>query len=118
MHIERIAGTQRLSGAVLHGDLIYLSGQVPDDRQLDCAGQTEQVLEKVDSLLQLAGSHRANLLSVQIWLKDIERDFAALNQVWSRWLPAGSAPARATLQADLASADVLVEIMAVAARPQ
>ena len=33
MHIERIAGTPRLSGAVLHGDLIYLSGQVPDDRR-------------------------------------------------------------------------------------
>lgn len=118
MHIERIASTPRLSGAVLHGDLIYLSGQVPDDRQGDCASQTEQVLAKIDSLLQQAGSHRSSLLSVQIWLKDIERDFTAMNAVWDRWLPAGGAPARATTQADLASADVLVEMMVIAARPQ
>ena len=116
MHIERIASTPRLSGAVLHGDLIYLSGQVPDDRQGDCASQTEQVLAKIDNLLQQAGSHRSSLLSVQIWLKDIEKDFAAMNDAWSRWLPAGCAPARATVEARLASADVRVEIMVTAVR--
>lgn len=116
MNIERISGNARLSGAVVHGELVYLAGQVPDDRQLDCAGQTEQVLAKIDALLEQAGSSRAQLLSVQIWLKDIERDFPAMNAAWERWLPAGAAPARATVEARLASADVLVEIMAIATR--
>lgn len=116
MKIERIAGNARLSAAVVHGELVYLSGQVPDNRQLDCAGQTEEVLAKIDVLLEQAGSDRAQLLSVQIWLKDIERDFPAMNAVWERWLPADAAPARATIEARLASADVLVEIMAIATR--
>lgn len=116
MNIERIAGNARLSGAVLHGELVYLSGQVPTNRQLDCAGQTEEVLARIDALLERAGSDRARLLSVQIWLKDIERDFAAMNAVWERWLPAEAAPARATVEARMASADVLVEIMDIATR--
>lgn len=114
MTIQRLASNARLSGAVVHGGLVYLSGQVPDNRQLDCAGQTEEVLGKLDALLQQAGSSRAQLLSVQIWLKDIERDFSAMNEVWTRWLPADAAPARATVEARLAAADVLVEIMAIA----
>ena len=68
------------------------------------------------TLLAEAGSDRAHLLSAQIWLKDIEKDFAAMNDAWSRWLPAGCAPARATVEARLASADVRVEIMVTAVR--
>lgn len=41
-----------------------------------------------------------------------------MNAAWDCWLPAGSAPARATTQANLASTDVLVEMMVIAARPQ
>jgi enamine deaminase RidA (YjgF/YER057c/UK114 family) len=114
MSIERIAVNERLSGAVVHGGLVYLSGQVPNDRGLDCAGQTREVLAKIDSLLAQTGSSRENLLSAQIWMRDIERDFAAMNQAWSEWLPAGCAPARATTEANLASADILVEIMLIA----
>ena len=54
-------------------------------------------------------------MSAQIWLRDIERDFTAMNEVWSVWLPTGCGPARATTEANLASADILVEIMVVAA---
>jgi enamine deaminase RidA (YjgF/YER057c/UK114 family) len=115
MSIKRISVNPRLSGAVVHSGLAWLSGQVPDDRSADCAGQTRQVLAKIDALLAQSGSDKTRLLSAQIWLKDITADFAAMNEVWSQWLPDGAAPARATLQADLASPDVLVEIMLTAA---
>jgi len=92
------------------------AGQVPDDRSLDAAGQSREVLAKIDRLLAAAGSSREHLLSAQIWLKDIDADFAAMNEVWIDWLPAGCAPARATVQARLASPKVLVEIMVIAAR--
>lgn len=45
MIIERIQPNPRLSAAVTYGDLVFLSGQVPDDAS-DATGQTAQVLEK------------------------------------------------------------------------
>lgn len=118
MNIQRMQTNDRLSGAVSFGELVFLSGQVPTNRSLDVAGQTLEVLAKIDSLLAEAGSDRGQLLSAQIWLKDIEQDFAAMNQEWINWLPQGCAPARATVEARLASGDVLVEIMVIAARKQ
>lgn len=115
MSIKRIAVNPRLANAVVHAGVAWLAGQVPDDRSLDAAGQTRQVLAKIDALLAQAGSDKSRLLSAQIWLKDISADFAAMNEVWSAWLPEGAAPARATVQADLASPDVRVEIMLTAA---
>ncbi|TLX56790.1 RidA family protein [Stutzerimonas nosocomialis] len=116
MTLQRIESNPRLSAAVTYADLVLLAGQVPDDRSLDAAGQTREVLAKIDRLLEAAGSNRSRLLSAQIWLKDIDADFAAMNQAWSAWLPEGCAPARATVQARLASPQVLVEIMVIAAR--
>jgi enamine deaminase RidA (YjgF/YER057c/UK114 family) len=55
------------------------------------------------------------LLQAHIWLKDIG-DRAAMNEVWSAWLPADGAPARACVQAVLADPDYLVEIMVTACR--
>ncbi len=115
MTIERIQPNPRLSAAVTYGDLVFLSGQVPGDAS-DATGQTAQVLEKIDALLAEAGSDKDHLLSATIYLKDIGRDFAAMNDVWSAWLSPGQAPSRTTLQAELARPQVLVEISVVAAR--
>jgi enamine deaminase RidA (YjgF/YER057c/UK114 family) len=115
MTLQRIKNNERMSAAVTFANLVFLAGQVPDDRGEDASGQTRQVLAKIDELLAEAGSDRSRLLSAQIWLKDIDADFAAMNQVWCEWLPAGCAPARATVEARLASPNVLVEIMVIAA---
>lgn len=116
MTITRIQNNHRLSGAVTFKDLVFLSGQVPSHRTPNVAEQTKEVLSKIDTLLAAAGSDRHSLLSAQIWLKDIAQDFNAMNEVWEQWLPADSAPARATIEAPLASSDVLVEIMITAVR--
>jgi len=42
--------------------------------------------------------------------------FAEMNTVWDTWVSPGNAPARATVEAKLASPDYKVEIMVVAAR--
>jgi enamine deaminase RidA (YjgF/YER057c/UK114 family) len=49
-----------------------------------------------------------------IWLRDIA-DRPALNQVWTAWLPAGQAPARACVEANMGP-DCLVEIQVIAAK--
>ena len=115
MTISRIQTNPRLSAAVTFGELVFLSGQVPGDAT-DAAGQTRQVLEKIDALLAEAGSDKDHLLSATIYLKDIGGDFAAMNDVWSAWLSPGQAPSRTTLQAELARPQVRVEISVIAAR--
>jgi enamine deaminase RidA (YjgF/YER057c/UK114 family) len=103
-----------MSQAVVHGNTIYLAGQVADDPVPSVAEQTRQILAKIDRLLATAGSDKSKILSANIWLADIQR-FEEMNEVWDGWAPPGAAPARATVQSTLARPRNLVEIMVVAA---
>ncbi len=116
MSITRYHTGQRMSQIVVHGNTIYLAGQVAADRTANITVQTEQVLEKIDRLLDEAGSSRSHLLSAQVWLANIGH-FAPMNAVWDNWVPEGHAPARACIEARLASPDLLVEIGVIAAKP-
>jgi enamine deaminase RidA (YjgF/YER057c/UK114 family) len=115
INITRHDTNQRLSHAVVYNGTVYLSGQVATDRTLDVKGQTREVLQKIDELLKKAGSDSSRILYTQIWLKNIARDFNAMNAVWEDWVTDGHSPARATVQADLATANLLVEIAVTAA---
>ncbi|MBB3185304.1 enamine deaminase RidA (YjgF/YER057c/UK114 family) [Halomonas fontilapidosi] len=115
MPIERQDVGTRMSRAVIHNDTIYLCGQVAEDRKTDIIGQTETMLAKVDALLTSAGSDRDHLLSATLYLKDMAL-FEEMNRVWDAWVPEGKAPARACVEARMASPELLVEISVVAAR--
>lgn len=114
MSIKRINVGKRLSEVVIHGNTIYLAGEVPDDTSKDITGQTEEVLAKIDSLLAKAGSDKSKLLSAQIFLPDM-KDFAGMNVAWEKWVVPGQTPARATIEAKLANPAYKVEIMCIAA---
>jgi enamine deaminase RidA (YjgF/YER057c/UK114 family) len=114
MSITRKHTGRRMSQLVIHGDTVYLAGQVASDAKDDIAGQTRQVLEKIATLLDEAGSDKSKLLSAQIWLANMGH-FAQMNEVWDAWLPEGVAPARACIEARLASPDLLVEVGVIAA---
>jgi enamine deaminase RidA (YjgF/YER057c/UK114 family) len=115
MSITRHHGNQRMSQIVIHGDTIYLAGQVAADADADITVQTQQVLQKVDDLLAEAGSDNSKILTAQIWIASMGH-FAAMNAVWDTWVPEGHAPARACIEARLASPDLLVEVGVIAAR--
>ena len=115
MSIERIKVGPRMSQAVIHGDTVYLAGQVADDTTADVAGQTQQILTKIDDLLAEAGTDKSKLLSANIWLSDIST-FGQMNAVWDQWVTPGQPPARATVESKLAGPQYKVEIMVVAAR--
>lgn len=104
-----------MSQAVVHGDTIYIAGQVAGDTTADAAGQTKQILAKIESLLREAGSDKSKLLSANIWLADVA-SYDAMNKVWDAWVTPGSPPARATVGSPLAGPQFLVEIAAIAAR--
>ncbi len=112
--IERMEVGQRMSRIVKHNETVYLCGQVGADANTDIAEQTRTMLEKVDALLDQAGSDRSNILSATIYLRDM-KDFAAMNAVWDAWIPEGHAPARACVEARMARQELLVEISVVAA---
>jgi len=114
MSITRNHTKTRMSQSVIHGNTVYLAGQVANDRDSNITVQTEQVLDKIDQLLTEAGSDKSHILSAQIWLASIGH-FAEMNQVWDAWVPEGDAPARACIEARLASPDLLVEIGIIAA---
>lgn len=115
MPIERLHVGPRLSQVAIHGDTVYTAGIVADDPKQDAAGQTRQILEKIDQYLKEAGSDRTRMLSVTIWLADMQ-DYAAMNGVWDGWVEQGATPPRACVESKLAAPPYKVEIRVVAAR--
>jgi enamine deaminase RidA (YjgF/YER057c/UK114 family) len=111
--IIRIEPGARMSQAVIHGDTVYLAGQVGTGP--DVTAQSRTALAEVDRLLALAGSDKSRILSVTVWLADIA-DFAAMNAVYDAWVDRANPPARATGEARLATPDYRVEFIVTAAR--
>lgn len=115
--IERLRprDNPRMSQIVKHDGRVYLAGLVARGApRAPVAEQTADILQQIDAMLAEAGTSKKKLLTAQIWLVDI-REFAAMNGVWNAWLDADSAPARACVEARLASPDYAVEIMVTAA---
>jgi len=113
MSIQRIEVGPRMSQAVIHGDTIYLAGQVAEGATV--AAQTKAILANIDRLLAEAGSDKTRILQAIIWMADMA-DFAEMNQEWDAWVPQGHTPARATGEAKLATPDFKVEIIVTAAK--
>jgi enamine deaminase RidA (YjgF/YER057c/UK114 family) len=115
MEITRHHVGPRMSQAVEHGGVVYLAGQVADDPKADITVQTQQVLAKIDKLLNECGSSKSKLLWAQLWVTDM-RNFQAMNAVWDAWIDPDNPPVRAGLCSALANQQYLVEIMVMAAK--
>jgi enamine deaminase RidA (YjgF/YER057c/UK114 family) len=112
--VTRLHVAARYSEVAIAGGTVYLAGQVPDQApEADIEGQTREVLGHIDRLLAEAGSDKTQLLSVQIFLKDIT-DIGRMNAVWDAWVVPGHTPPRATVQAALADPRWRIEVVVVA----
>ncbi|MCS0493483.1 RidA family protein [Ancylobacter sp. MQZ15Z-1] len=112
MSIKRIESGPRMSQAVVHGSTVYLAGQVAAGDGV--GAQTKAVLAQIDALLAAAGTDKSKLLSTTIYLADMAT-FAEMNAAWESWVSPGNTPARATVEAALATPDYKVEIVVTAA---
>jgi len=102
-----------LANVVEAGDMIFTAGCIADDESLDVGGQTRQALADLDRYLSLCGSDKSHIVQVVIWLSDIRfRD--DMNVVWNEWTGGQNLPARACVEARMATPGCLVEIMAIA----
>jgi enamine deaminase RidA (YjgF/YER057c/UK114 family) len=118
--IERHHTGKRMSDIVVFmpaGERIaWLAGQVAADPTADITAQAKSVLAQIDALLAEIGSDKTQILSATVYLADI-KDFPLMNAVWDAWVPQGHTPARATVEAKLASPAYRIEIQIVAAAP-
>ncbi|GAB3288276.1 RidA family protein [Parasphingorhabdus pacifica] len=89
-----------MSPAVVYGDLVWTSGQLPTDAEGNTpdefSEQVELTFDNLERTLHQAGASLATVLKVSIFLADIN-DLGTLNEVYRRRL-GGSAPARTTVQ--------------------
>lgn len=109
MALIRLHTTSRKSGIVPASGVSNLSGQVPNTLDAGIEHQPLDVLEKINALLTESEIARDRLLNATICLKDMTH-FDRMNQGWEDWLPAGAAPARTTVQANMAKSSRLIEI--------
>lgn len=109
------------SPAVLAGDSLYVSGQIPlvaSTGELvgpDIAEQTQQVLKNLGALLQAAGAGFEHVVKTTIYLTDLQ-DFAVVNQIYGECF-SGVFPARATVQVAALPRGARVEMDAIARLP-
>lgn len=105
--------------AILHGGLVYCSGQIPLDPATmkvvegPIEVQTERVLANLGAVLRAAGSDPSRVLKTTVFLADLA-DFPGMNAVYEQVF-AGHTPARSTVQVARLPLDVRVEIECIAA---
>lgn len=117
MSLTRLHTNDRMSQTVIHGNTVYLAGQVALSAPGESvAAQTKAILDQIDSLLAEAGTDKSKVLSATIWLCSMD-DFAEMNGVWDAWAKGGNAPCRACVESPrLAAPQFTVEIGIIAAK--
>ena len=114
MEIIRSGKTDRMSRIVKHGNTVYLCGQVAKNYDDDIKGQTKTTLEKIEELLNKAGTKKENILSVTVYIKDMSM-FSSMNEVWDAWTDKENPPARTCVEAKMAKEEILIEMTVIAA---
>ena len=105
------------SQAVVCGNLVFTSGQIPLDPTTGTVvgegirEQAEQVMKNLSAVLEAAGSSLANAVKTTCFLADMA-DFAAFNEVYAAYFT--SNPARSCVAVKALPKGVLVEVEVVA----
>jgi len=119
MSIERLdisdATGAVTSRCVAYGDMVHIGGITAQDTSGDVAAQMRDILDTVDGYLIRVGASRNDVLTVQVWIKDMAL-FADMTAVWNEWVDPKIPPARACVSGDLYRPDILVEVTVTAVR--
>ncbi|MTH78359.1 RidA family protein [Paracoccus aestuariivivens] len=110
---NRFLQTPIMHRIVERNGMIFIGGTVSDDETLDMAGQTREILAKLDTYLEVAGSDKSRLLSVTIFITDMALK-PQMDAVWKEWLAPDALPTRATVGVADLGGDTLIEIVATA----
>lgn len=113
MTTERHIPTPIMHRVVEYNGLVFVGGTTCDDESLDMAGQTREILAKIDGYLQQAGSSKTKLLSATIFITDMNLK-PEMDAVWKEWLAPESFPVRATVGVADLGGDTRIEIVVTA----
>jgi 2-iminobutanoate/2-iminopropanoate deaminase len=109
---------------VAKGSFLFVAGQIPLDPATgelvggdDIALQTERVMLNLQGILEAAGASWTNVVKTGVFLSDL-KNFTAMNEVYARYFPLETAPARACVEVSRLPKDVLVEIECIAVLPE
>ncbi|MCM4170273.1 RidA family protein [Arenibacter sp. TNZ] len=107
--------------AVLTGNTLYISGQIPLDPKTgelvsgDIKKETEQSMQNLKAILTEAGMTFENVVKSSIFVKDMHQ-FAQINEVYGAYFDADTAPARETVEVANLPKFVNVEISMIAVK--
>ena|SRR5690554_3664284 len=123
--VKKVIATSKAPGAIgpysqaiMAGNLIYTSGQLPMDAQTgemvdnDIVLQTRMSLKNVKAILEEAGSSMDKIVKTTVYLSDMA-NFGKMNEVYKEFF-SGDYPARSAFQVARLPKDALVEIEVVA----
>jgi 2-iminobutanoate/2-iminopropanoate deaminase len=120
IEVSLAAANPNLSPATRFGNLVFVAGQtgrhpVSGDVGNGVREQTNYALQRVQRILEAAGTSLDNVLTVTTHLTKRE-DLAEYNEEYAKFFPANK-PARTTVEVMLNSPDLLVEITVTACIP-
>lgn len=110
------------SVAVSTGSLIFISGQLPLDKETGTLveggiqAQTRQALKNMKAILESAGSGMQNVVKTTVFLMDMGQ-FAEMNAVYAEFF-SSDFPARSAIQVAGLPKGAIVEIEAIAMVPR
>lgn len=105
------------SQAVVHGGLVYTSGQIAINpasgavEAMEIVGQTEQIMKNLGEVLRTAGASFDTAIKTTCFLADMN-DFAAFNEVYGKYF--SSKPARSCVAVKTLPKNVLAEVEVIA----
>ncbi len=129
--IEKIATTEAPAALAAYSQgivtaagqaLIFVSGQLPIDPKTgkfvegDIKTLAKQVIDNIEAILVAGGSSLQHVVRTEIFLTDLKRDFAHVNEEYGKRFAGATPPARQTIQvADLPMGSP-IEISCIAIR--
>lgn len=104
--------------AIVHGDMVFCSGQIPlDPETMEIVGtnieeQTARVMKNIEIVLAEVGTTLNKIVKATIFLDSMD-DFLGMNKVYEEHL-GGHKPARSAFEVGALPKDALVEIECIA----
>ena len=119
---QALTASPAFSPAVRVGEFLFVSGQAAQDNDGnivgpgDCEAQTRQVMSRLRTIVEAAGSSMAEVVKITTFLTDVN-DYAAYGKVRSETFPSSPPASSTVIVAALVRPEFLVEVEAVAHIP-
>lgn len=107
---ERYLRTPIMHRVVEHNGIVYVGGTTCDDEDLDIAGQTQEILAKIDQYLAEASTDKTKLLTATVFVTDLAKK-PQMDVVWKEWVGPEDLPTRATVGVSDLGGNTLIEIV-------